>query len=216
MIDNNNEELELRKQQFRLVLIILAVLFVLFFSFTLYFCINYYKSYNFFNKTQAEVVDHEVIDGIEYDVLEYVVDGNEFRITSDYESKNHIEDIVTIYYAQDNPVGVIYELDSRRISLPIITLLFGLATIGLFVLYFINYNSNKNSDYQSEIVVDNKAEKVKIKSNDNKLAKTNKGTNTVHKTTNKQPNNRKSNNKSKVKSNLKKNKNEKSNTNKKK
>lgn len=160
---------ELRKKQVQLILIILAFLSILFISYTVYWEIDYNKKYGYFKSINAEVVDHNVIDELEYDVLEYDVGGITYLHTTSYISKNHIEDKITIYYDANNPNGVIYSLDSRRIVLPILSALFLLASIGVYVFYyFVFVRSVKMDDTK---VINTNGDKV---INNKKLSKKNK------------------------------------------
>ena len=140
-----NEIKKLRKKQMQLVLGVLIALVALFISFTIYWEIDYSKKYGYFVKTTATVVDHVVVNNIEYDVLEYEAEGITYNHTSSYKSKNHIEDRISIYYDENNPSGVIYKLDSKRILLPLISGLFLIATIGFYIFYyFVFVRSEKN------------------------------------------------------------------------
>ena len=53
--------------------------------------------------TGESIPVHKEINDKTYDVISFSVDGNEFRIVSDYESKNEIGDEITIYYDENNP-----------------------------------------------------------------------------------------------------------------
>lgn len=150
---------DLRKKQVRLIIIVLAFLSVVFIGFTIYWEIDYKKKFGYFSKVKAEVVDHAVVDNIEYDVLEYDVGENTYRHTTSYKSKNHIEDVITIYYDKNNPTGVIYKLDGKRISLPIISSLFMMTSIGVYVFYY--YVFIKGSLSKSQSVEENKKSKKK-------------------------------------------------------
>ena len=131
------EEKELRLGQLRLIVIVMTLIFLFMAVYTTYFMIDYNEKYDFFEKTTAEVIEHQVIDGEEYDLLSYKVNGNEFRITTEYASKNDIGDTITIYYDINNPLGIVYSLDSRRIWLPVLTSIFASANIALVVVYIL-------------------------------------------------------------------------------
>ena len=130
-------EKELRIKQLRLILCVMFVIFLFMFVYTLYFVVDYNKEYGFFKKTTAEVVEHKKIENYTYDVINYSVDGNEYVITTEYFSKNEIGDKIKIYYDVNNPIGIIYSLDSRRIVLPIIASLFFCVYVALLVVYIL-------------------------------------------------------------------------------
>ncbi len=168
---------ELKKKQYLLYIIILLVLLVAMLTYTLVFCISHNKEYSFFKGVEAEVISHDTIDGVVYDVVEYSVDGVVYRNTTSVISKNDIGDIVTIYYDENNPIGIVTKLDSKRWILPTITLIYGVATASLTVLYFVNYygKTNKLKDKKVKTIkvkdetakehrVDNKSKPLKDKS----------------------------------------------------
>lgn len=169
------EEKELRLNQLRLIVIVMTLIFAFMLVYTIYFLIDYNDKYSFFEKATAEVIEHQEIDGKEYDLLSYKVDGNEFRITTEYESKNAIGDTITIYYDTNNPLGVVYSLDSRRIWLPILTGIFAIANVGLCAMYILirkGVLGNKNVK---------KKEIVNVELSDNEPIKVSKNTNTENK-----------------------------------
>ena len=131
------EEKELRLNQLRLIVIVMSLIFAFMLVYTCYFIIDYKDKYGFFEKATAEIIEHQEIDGKEFDLLSYKVDGIEFRITTEYESKNDIGEKITIYYDTNNPLGVVYSLDSRRILLPLLTSIFAAANIALVVMYIL-------------------------------------------------------------------------------
>ncbi len=193
------EEKELRLNQLRLIVIVMTLIFAFMMVYTIYFLVDYKDKYGFFKKATAEVVEHQELNGKEYDLISYFVDGNEFRITTEYETKNDIGDTITIYYDINNPLGIVYSLDSRRIWLPILTTVFASANIGLCVMYIlirkgiIKAKLNKKEVVLEEIVVDEKhIEEVVEPVKNIKTATAKKTTN--HKSTNL---NKKSNNASK-------------------
>lgn len=136
-------EKQARKSQFRLILIILGIIFVFICVYTITWEINYFTKYNHFQKVEAEVIGVEIDDGQEYDVLKYVVDGQEYEKTTSYTSKNIVGDKIFVYYDVNSPVGIIYSLDSKRYLLPIITISFGCACLSLFIIYKISYPKTK-------------------------------------------------------------------------
>lgn len=131
------DEQELRAGQLRIIIVIMVVLLVALLSYTIIWSTNYNKTYGFFKKTIAEVVEQSESDGVVKDVLLYEVDGVEYRLTGDYNSKNEIGDKVKIYYDKNNPLGVVYKLDSNRVLLPVLTSLFGVGCIILMVVYIL-------------------------------------------------------------------------------
>lgn len=130
-------EKELRLNQLRLIVIVSTLIFAFMLVYTIYWIIDYNREYGFFDKKEAVVIEHQEIDGKTYDLLSYIVDNNEFRITTEYESKNNVGDKVTIYYDENYPLGVVYSLDNRRIVLPVLSSIFGVANVSLIVLYFL-------------------------------------------------------------------------------
>lgn len=130
-------EQQLRLGQLRMIVFIMVLLFVIILSYTIFWTIDYNNKYAFFIKTDATVVSQVEEDGKVKDILAYTVDGIEYRTTCGYASKNNIGDIVTIYYDKNNPIGIIFALDSKRIIFPVITGLFGVTCIGLIVVYIL-------------------------------------------------------------------------------
>lgn len=128
-----------RKSQYRLMISIVFVFFLMVLGYTIFWEIRYYTKYNHFQKVEAVVVSQEVEDGKTYDVLKYIVDGDEYQKVTDYESKNNIGDKVIVYYDINSPVGVIYSLDYRRYALPIITIMFFAVWLSLYIIYRITY-----------------------------------------------------------------------------
>ncbi|MBE5757481.1 MAG: hypothetical protein E7345_00935 [Clostridiales bacterium] len=131
-----DETQKLRQNQFKLILIILAMMSVLFIAFTIYWEIDYNNKYGYFKKVRAEVVDHVVVDNIEYDVLQYSVRDVVYKHTTEYESKNHIEDKLNVFYDENDPSGIVYKLDNTRILLPVISVLFVLVSSSVYIIYF--------------------------------------------------------------------------------
>lgn len=137
-------EKELRLNQLKLIVIVATIIFAFMLVYTIYWLTDYKKEYGFFQKGEAVVIEHQEIDGKTYDLLSYVVNDNEFRITTEYESKNDIGDMVTIFYDENYPLGVVYSLDSRRIVLPILSTVFAVTNVALVVVYFLIRKSIKN------------------------------------------------------------------------
>lgn len=138
-----NNERELRLGQLRLVLIVMTVVFVAILSYTIAWQCNYNEKYGFFKKCQAKVVEQVRDDEGELrDVLLYFDDdGVEYRLTADYDSNKQVGDKITIYYDENNPFGVIYSLDGKRIWLPVLTSLFGVGCGVLCVIYILSYKN---------------------------------------------------------------------------
>ena len=128
-------EQQLRINQLRMIVVIMVVLFVTILGYTIYWSIDYNRKYNFFRKAEAEVVSHIDEEGVIRDVLMFKVDGIEYRVTASYESKNDIGDNVVIYYDKNNPIGIIYSLDNKRIIFPVLSGLFGTGCVALIVVY---------------------------------------------------------------------------------
>ena len=141
-----NQEKEVRRRQSKLLLTIMTLLFLGILGYTIIWQINYYTKYNHFEKVTAEVVDHEIDGEVVYDVLQYNVDGVEYRKITSYISKNEIGDKITIYYDINSPIGVIYSLDYRRYVLPIISAMFGAVCVAFYIIYFISYPKDKKSN----------------------------------------------------------------------
>lgn len=140
---------ELKKKQYLLYVCIMIFFFLVMFTYTLVWCIQYNKTYGFFVKTEATVVEHNSEEGKMYDVLEYEVDNVVIHNTSSYISKNNIGDKITIYYDSNNPSGFITKLDNRRIVLPIITASYGVVCTVLSIMFFTTYYG-KSSTMQFE------------------------------------------------------------------
>jgi hypothetical protein len=154
-------EKDLRIKQLRLIVFVMIVIFIAILSYTIYWLSSYNKHYGFFKETSAEVVDRVDMDGSMYDVLYYSIDGIEYKVTSDIVTDNEVGDEIKIYYDKDNPLGIIYSLDNKRIILPIITVCFGLFCVALIVIYILIYKANKLSKLiamQSIEKADNKGE----------------------------------------------------------
>lgn len=147
-------ERDLRIKQLRLVVWVMIALFVVMTIYTVYFVVQFNERFGDFIEIEATVVDHEQIGEVTCDKLHYVIDGNEYYVTSDIVSENEIGDDITIYCDKDNVISFIYNLDGRRIALPIITACFGVVCIGLFITYILINNANKKSK-QKYVVVEN-------------------------------------------------------------
>lgn len=142
---------DLRKRQVQLIIMVLAFLSLIFISYTIYWEIDYNKKFGYFVKIQAEVVNHTVVENIEYDVLEYSVEGITYRHTTSYKSKNHIEDKINIYYDKYNPSGVIYSIDIKKVGLPIISSLFLISSIGVCVFYYFVFIKNDKQQISNNL-----------------------------------------------------------------
>ena len=151
-------------------IVIMLVLFVVMLTYTIIWCFDYEKRYGFFVKTEAVVVEHSTDAGKLYDVLEYTVDGVVLLNTTSYLSRNNIGDKVTIYYDENNPSGFVTKLDGRRVALPIITSVYGVASMILTIMYYSVYYLNSSTMHSTEKMsteaVENK--KTNTKSNSKK------------------------------------------------
>jgi len=149
-------ERDLRIKQLRLIVFVILVIFVVMLVYTIYWLIDYNKHFGFFVKTDAKVIEHADIEGVQYDVLSYKINGIEYKVTSDIKSTNDVGDEITIYYDKDNPLGIIYSLDGRRIALPIIACCFGIVSIALVVVYVLIDRANKldklKSSYKTKYI----------------------------------------------------------------
>ena len=130
-------EKELRLNQLKLIVIVTILIFAFMLVYSIFWISNFKKDYDSYEKTWAKVIEHQEINGKVFDMLSYTIDGNEFRITTEYESKDYIGDKVVIYYDTNFPLDIVYSLDSRRIVLPVLTMVFGIVNVGLVVLYFL-------------------------------------------------------------------------------
>lgn len=160
MQDENEQELRLG--QLRMLVIVMVILFAVLLGYTIYWSIDYNRQYGFFEKTTAEVVSQEVVDGKKRDTIKYYVDGVEYRLVADYSGNKQIGDRLTIFYDKSNPLGVVYKLDSKRIVLPILTGVFGAGCVALVILYILLYTGYKNRkrlkkylEYQKQMEKDN-------------------------------------------------------------
>ena len=151
-LKGNDSVKDLRKKQVELILLVLAFLSLIFISYTIYWERDYNKKFGYFEKIEAEVVNHNVVEGVEYDVLEYEVDSIIYHHVTSYKSKNHIEDKITIYYDKFEPAGVIYSLDIKRVLLPIISSLFVIFSIGVFIFYYFVFIKRNKPIIDTKIV----------------------------------------------------------------
>lgn len=151
-----------RKRQFKLILMLLIGICIAMTMLTIIWEVNYFKTYGFFSKTNAEVVDQQIDNnGNVFDILKYNVDGIDYIVKSDKISENKIGDKYKVYYDTNNPIGLIYNLNYKVYMLPIVTMLFSIITIllGLFYLYkFCNYKKIINF----EKILKKKKKDVKI------------------------------------------------------
>ena len=141
---------EARKSQYKLLLNLLLIIFLAITAYTIFWEVRYIIRYNHFQKVEAEVVDHEIDGENVYDVLEYFVDGVEYRKTTSYQSKNEIGDVIVVYYDIQSPVGVIYSLDYRRYALPIITVMMGAVYLSFYFMYKISFPKTKKKPIKKE------------------------------------------------------------------
>ena len=147
---------DLKNRQRLILLICSIVVFLVVAIYTIIWEINYYSKYGYFTKATAVVVDYVEIEGKTYDVFEYEVKKDVFsRTHSDWESKYDIGDEFTIYFDENNPIGIIYNRDAKRIILPIISGVMLLVNIGLLVLYIdkiknSTMQTNKKSNYKAK------------------------------------------------------------------
>lgn len=148
----DNTEAQLRLGQLRTILIVMFVIFVTILSYTIYWLIDYEKQYGFFEKTKAEVIEQSIEDGITRDILRYNVNGVEYRILADYVSDNEVGDVIKIYYDKNNPIGIIYSLDIKRIAYPLLTALFGVGCISLTIVYILMKKSFKLRHNKSRVM----------------------------------------------------------------
>ena len=151
-------EKDLRINQLRLIVFVLVAIFVAITTYTVYWLINYNKHFGFFQEVTAEVVDRVDMEGKTYDVLHYVVNDIEYKVTADVVSDNEKGDIITIYYDENNPLGIIYSLDNKRFILPIFSAVFGVLCVVLVVVYILIYRANKKSKRFNDIAI----EKVQV------------------------------------------------------
>ena len=159
---------ELKKRQYLMYIVIILVLFVVMLTYTIIWCFDYEKRYGFFVKTEAVVVEHSTDAGKLYDVLEYTVDGVVLLNTTSYLSRNNIGDKVTIYYDENNPSGFVTKLDGRRIALPIITTIYGIASMVLTIMYYSAYYLNKSTMHSTEKVNNEAVDTQKLGTKNNR------------------------------------------------
>lgn len=141
---------ELKKKQYLMYIVIMLVLFVVMLTYTVVWCFDYNKRYGFFVKTEAVVVEHVTESGKLYDVLEYDVDGVVLLNKTSYISQNNIGDKITIYYDENNPSGFVTKLDGRRIALPIITSIYGVASMVLTIMFYTSFYMENGAMHSSE------------------------------------------------------------------
>lgn len=137
-------EKELKKKQHRLYVICCVLVFMLFLGYTIIWEIDYHKKYGHFKRVRCEVVEHVEEDGETYDVFTFQTDKQVWvKKTTPFKSKYDIGDKFYAYYDTETEIEMIYNIDDRKIILPIITGMFGLATCGVIALYLITYRKNK-------------------------------------------------------------------------
>lgn len=159
---SGENEQELRLGQLRMLVIVMVILFTVLLGYTIFWSINYNRQYGFFEKTTAEVVSQEVVDGKKRDTIKYYIGDVEYRLVADYSENRQIGDKLTIFYDKGNPFGVVYKLDNKRIILPILTGVFGAGCVVLVVLYILLNTEYKNRkrlkkylEYQKQMEKDN-------------------------------------------------------------
>ena len=132
------QEIDFKRNRYRILLILTGLMFVVMLFFTIIYFVDYNKKYGYFEKIVATVVEYETVEGKECAVIEYKIKNQEYQKTTNFDDLE-IGDEITIFYDTNNPVGVIYSRDARYYALPIITIIFGLVDIGLVVLYILHY-----------------------------------------------------------------------------
>ncbi len=121
----------------------------------LYFSISSIKTYNEKNEvyveTTSKVVDYKYDnDGLKAIVVEYVVDGQTYRIVSGSYTNmpKSIGTEVSIKYDPNNPQDAIWTLDSANIILPILGIVFTLAGIVVVISSIKKGKSHKKIENQ--------------------------------------------------------------------
>ena len=131
---------EIRKSQHKLIVFSLLTIFILFLGYTIIWEYQYFSKYGNFIRSKATVIEHYEEDGKIYDKYSYLVDGNkEVNKVSSFESKYDIGDRFYVYYDKNHEVEVIYKVDKKRWILPILTAIFGWASIELLGIYISTY-----------------------------------------------------------------------------
>lgn len=135
---------EYRKSQHRLIVFSLLAVFILFLGYTILWEYKYFDEYGNFKRTTATVIEHYEEDGFIFDKFSYLVDDTKevIKITP-FQSKYDIGEKFTVYYDENHEIEVIYKVDSKRWFLPIITAVFGWASLELLCIYISTYG-NKN------------------------------------------------------------------------
>jgi len=133
---------EYKKSQHRLIVVACFLVFALFLVYTIIWEIDYLSKYGHFKRATATVVRHyeDEEDGKIYDVYYFETDNKEYveKITP-FESKYDISDTFSVFYDKNTEIEVIYKRNIKFYLLPIITIVFGLASGGLLALYIITY-----------------------------------------------------------------------------
>lgn len=137
------DEFQLRKGQFKLILMILICVSLAMILLTIIWEVNYHANYGFFHKVKAEVIEQQIGDNGEvYDILRYKADGVEYKIKADKVSEHDVGDKYSVFYDENNPICIIYSINYKTYTLPIIAMLFTIITLllGLYYSYrFCNY-----------------------------------------------------------------------------
>ena len=140
----------MRIRQLGLVVGLAFVIFLFILIYTIQWIVEYDKNLEEFIPIEAEIVEHKEIDGHMYDVMQFIVDGNEYNITSEYPSEYEIGETVRIYYHKDNVFGIVSRLDARRETLPIVAICFGVVCVGLLVVYIIIFVGERKRTNQKD------------------------------------------------------------------
>ena len=137
-------EKDLRINQLRLIVFVMIALSIIMSIFTVSWLIGYNKLYGEYSSIQAEIVDQKLIEGINYDVYQYTIGNNTYKVTADWKSDNEIGDTVKLYYDDHNHLNIVSALDSRRLILPIVSSVFMVICIALVVVYiWIRYSHRR-------------------------------------------------------------------------
>jgi len=133
-----------KKKQYRMLLIVSMLLFMVILLFSIFWNVNYNKKYSYFVAIDAVVVGYDDSSGEQYAVISYCVDAVEYQKTT---NKTGLDkgDKITIFYDENDPVGFIYNRDIKYYVLPIISALFGVVNLMLFVLYYVTYEVNSDN-----------------------------------------------------------------------
>lgn len=136
-----NEEDKYKKKYYGIYLILLTALVLSMIIYSIVWLVDYNRNYGFFVRTKAEVVGTEIPEnsGRIVKELEYFADGAIYRIAIEDQDKYDIGDKFSVFYDENNPIGIIYNRDVRYYLLPIATILLLIIDIGFAVIYFSTY-----------------------------------------------------------------------------